>query len=268
MRPARYRNGVRIPAPNLDPGVRLAVAQLNGIDGVTTRASCEGHGTTDGGRHSDLAYVAFEYPLPPRFQAFLIEALEMFARVEDDAIYSRWPESNGDFLENLERAARRYRVRQRRQKHPAVRCRLTKLRSRLATRVMAGREATASICLECRGLVVGPHACGGRAMRLLSWPAGSQATWFGSFLAEPGNDLGHDVAAVLGNAELERRARRGDFGVHFRRRWLRYRNDTANREITRSLRAGVEALRRTGSDLDVRFDAEYAHFTWKLRREA
>lgn len=255
--------GVRTPAALLDPGVRVAVARLNGIAGVTTRASCEGHGTTPGGRHGDLAYVAFEYPLPPGFQAFLVEALEMFARVEEDAVYSRWPEGNRRFLARLQQAAQRYRSRQRRQRYQAVRCQLAKLRSRLATRVIAGRNVTASICLKCRGLVISPHACEGKAMELLSWPAGSQAGWFAAFLAEPGNALGDDLVASLGHDELERRARQGDFGATFRRRWLRYRNETAKRQITSSLRAGVEALRRAGSDLDILFDAQYARFTWR-----
>jgi hypothetical protein len=100
-------------------------------------------------------------------------------------------------------------------------------------------------------------------MELLSWPADSQAAWFAAFVAQPGNELERDLIASLATDELERRARRGDFGATFRRRWLRYRNDEAKQQVTRSLRAGVEAHRRAGCDLDVLFDGQYARFTWR-----
>jgi hypothetical protein len=248
---------------NLDPGVRRVVARLNAIDGVTTRASCEGASNSRGHNHSDLAYVAFEYPLPLRFEAYLVVALEMIGRVEEDAVYSRWPRSNGDFLDALARAAKDYRRRQRRRHSTIVRCNLSKLRSRLAVRLAAGRDVIAAACLSCRALVVSPHRCDGETRVLLRWPAGSEARWFAEFLAQPGNELDADVVAVLGSSELERRTRAGDFGAAFQRRWARYRTELTKVLLTRSLRAGVAQLRCSGVDLDVSFDEAYARLTWR-----
>ena len=247
---------------NLDPGVRRAVVRLNAIEGVTTRASCEGAGERREHRHSDLAYVAFAYPMPLRFEAFLIAELEMTGRVEEDAVYSRWPDANGDFLDALASAARRYRIRQRRRHDTSVRCNLSKLRSRLATRLAGGRDAIAAACLSCRALVIHPHRCDGETRVLLHWPAGSEVAWFSEFLAQPGNQLDEDLVAALGSAELERRTRAGDFGVAFQRRWSRYRAEAMKGRLTWSLRAGIAQLRRAGVDLDVSFEADTARLTW------
>jgi hypothetical protein len=140
---------VRVATHILDRGVRAAVELLNSIDGVTTRASCEGQSQAQGHRHSDLAYIAFAFPLPTRLQNFLIAKLDMIARVEDDAVYCRWPRENPRFLTRLNDAVRLYKRRERRQRREATECSFSKLRSRLVDKASDGQETTASLCLRC-----------------------------------------------------------------------------------------------------------------------
>lgn len=254
--------GVRTAAATLDIGVRLAVARLNEIEGVITRASCEGHDEPRDRRHADVAYVAFEHVLPPSFQEFLISDLGMLGRIEADAVYSRWPEHNRRFLERLCEAAERYRALRRSQSHQRTRCRLARLRSRLAAAAVGGRRVHVGLCLECRALVVGSHRCAGKSIDLLAWPASRQDDWFRAFLTEGRNRLSADVTARLSADELERRARRGDFGSSFGRRWLRYRNHAAEQDIVRSLRATIEELRAGGMDIDIAFTADDVCLSW------
>jgi hypothetical protein len=249
-------------AHNLDRGVRAAVELLNGIDGVTTRASCEGGSEAAGHRHSDLAYVAFAFPLPARLQSHLVAELDMIARVEDDAVYCRWPDRNRDFLARLTDSVRRYKRRERRQRREAAECVLGKLRSRLAARIRRGQEVKASLCLRCRDLILAPHPCAGPVIAMLDWPADLSDQWFGKFLEEPGNALEASLRSRFNDAELEARARRGDFGEQFRRRWLRHRGDRTYLQMIQGLRAGIQRIRQSGADVDVCFDARGARFTW------
>jgi hypothetical protein len=246
----------------LDRGVRAAVELLNTIDGVTTRASCEGHSSAGGHTHSDLAYVAFAYPLPARLQSYLIAELDMVARVDDDAVYCRWPRQNREFLMRLGDAVRRDKRGEVRRRRQTAACLLSQLRARLAARAVSGQEATASLCLRCAALVVSPHRCAGTALPLLRWPPGLDGAWFDDFVKRPENSLDAGLRSALGTDELELRARRGDFGEQFRRRWLRYRRERAHLQMTEGLRAGIQQARKTGIDVDVIFDRRHARFSW------
>ena len=246
----------------LDHGVRAAVELLNTIDGVTTRASCEGQSNAAGHTHSDLAYVAFAFPLPARLQSYLIAELDMIARVDDDAVYSRWPQQNREFLTQLGHAIRGYKRREMRRRRQTATYLLSQLRSRLGAKAASGQEVTAILCLRCAALVVSPHHCAGAVLPLLHWPSGLDGEWFDDFLKRPDNRLDAGLRAALGTDELESRARRGDFGSQFRRRWLQYRSERAHLQMTQGLRAGIQQARKTGIDVDVTFDGRHARFTW------
>src|SRR5262245_60514589 len=103
-----------------------------------------------------------------------------------------------------------------------------------------------SVCQPCRALVFEPHACVAGKLTLLSWPPKTLEQSFGDFVVRDENRLDQTLVAVLGVGELEERARRGDFGAAFRRRWLNYQRTRARREIIDALRNGVQKLRQTG----------------------
>jgi len=248
----------------LDPGVREPVEVLNSIDGVTTRASCEGQGSAPLHPHSALAYVTFKYPLPPRFQEFLITELGMIGRVDDDAIYCRWPPENRQFLELLGIAAKRYKQRNRTALRSALVAPLSELQSHLLSFSAGGNEAVITACRTCSRLAVGPHSCRS-SVAISRWAPASADAIFRDFVELPDNRLEEDLVAALGTAELQCRTNRGDFGPAFRRRWGHYHRLRRRQEIIAALRCGVQQLRRAGKDLDVLFDAHHARVTWRPR---
>ena len=94
----------------LDQGVRKVVLLLNGIPGVRTTFSCEGSrdpGAAD--KHSCLAYVLARDPFPRELIGFLLRELAGVARVEEQCVYSLWPERNQIFCARLLSALRHYR---------------------------------------------------------------------------------------------------------------------------------------------------------------
>jgi hypothetical protein len=126
-----------------------------------------------------------------------------------------------------------------------------------------GENAVLSVCQRCRALVFEPHTCVDGKLTLLSWPSGAFEQWFGDFVARDENQLDPTLVTVLGVAELEERARRGDFGTVFRERWLRYQRARARQQIIAALRDGVQKLRQSGSDVDIGFDARSARLSWR-----
>jgi hypothetical protein len=256
---------VRTTPHMLDPGVREPVELLNSIDGVATRASCEGQGTAPLDPHSVLAYVTFKYPLPPRFQEFLVTELGMLGRVDDDAIYCRWPPENRHFLELLGTAAKRYKQRNRGGRRRPLVASLSELQSHLLAFSAGGNETVITACRMCSRLVIGPHSCRG-GVRILRWAPASTDSIFRDFVELPDNRLDAGLVAAVATDELQRRTDRGDFGAAFRRRWARYQRTRLRQEIIAALRAGVRQLRRAGKDLDVHFDAHHARVTWGQRR--
>lgn len=248
----------------LDPGVRTSVELLNSIDGVTTRASCEGEGSTRVHRHSTLAYVGFAYPLPPRFQEFLVSELGMIARVDDEAIYCRWPADNRHFLERLAAVTLGYKRRHCAALRESLTAPLSEIQSHLLARSADGSETVISACRTCPAFVVGPHGCR-TALALVRWQATS-AQIFRDFVDQPDNQLDPVLLATVGAEELEERTRRGDFGASFRGRWLRYHGKRTRSEMIAALRDGVRQQRRAGKDVDVLFDARYARVTWQRGR--
>jgi hypothetical protein len=248
----------------LDPGVREPVELLNSIDGVTTRASCEGQGAAPLHRHSMLAYVSFAYPLPLQLQESLVAELGMIARVDDDAIYCRWPSANRQFLERLRSVVLEYTQRNRSAGRSSLVAPLSELQSRLLSRRAEGKEAVISACRCYPTLVLEPHGCR-TTLALLRWLPPSSAEIFRDFVAVADNRLDPGLVAALGVDELQKRARRGDFGPSFRRRWLHFHGRRTRHEIIVALRNGVQDLRRSGKDLDILFDNRCARVTWRTR---
>jgi hypothetical protein len=241
------------------------VTWLNRIPGVTTRASCEGAGAAPlRHRHSDLAYVLFSHPMPLRLQEFFVAQLQTIARVEGSGIHSRWPAQNRIFLDRLEVAARAYLSRRPTDRFRSVRRPLSKLRARLARQVAHGQEAWMGLCLNCEDLVSEPHLESHQLLRLLCLPPGLPARWFAEFVGEPQNALQPDLIASNGWPQLTARAQRGEFGMAYRRRWLRHRARMVADFATQHLRAAVEQVRRHGTDLDFYFDNTHAVFGWDV----
>ncbi len=250
---------MRLDLRTIDAGVRDAVALLSRIPGVTTRASCEGAGSGSlRRRHADLAYVALRYPMPPRLQDFLVEQLDAIARVECDGIYSRWPAKNPAFLRRLEGAARAYVSR------PAhtLRWPLSKLRARLARSVSRGEDLHIGLCRVCADLVDARHDVSHELVLLLHVPADQHVRWFADFAHQPHNTLDTDLVARDGWEELAMRTLRGDFGVAFRRRWLRHRARMIAALATEHLRSGTQTARRQGTDIDFFYDGTHAVCAW------
>ena len=253
---------MRFDAASIDVGVRDAVEQLNRIPGVTTRASCEGAGHEPAPhRHGDLAYVLFRHPLPLRLHDCLLAHLDAVSRLEDDGIFSRWPDHNREFLDQLARVARAYQ-RDAPDGATVLRWPLPKLRARLARAVARRQIARVSLCLDCVALVAAPHADTHRCLLLLSVPADQQERWFAEFVVQAGNALDATLIAQDGWQQTLARATRGDFGATFLRRWLRHRARMIADLTTRQLYRGAQEARRQRVDLDFFFDDTHAVFTW------
>ena len=250
----------------VDVGVRDVVALLNHVPGVSTRASCEGAGRARGRhRHADLAYVLLRYPMPLGLQDFLIAELGSLVRVEDQGIYSRWPNRNHLFLDRLAVALRAYRRQHPLRHYHCLRWPLPRLRARLARELSGGKEVCVGLCLLCRDIVGAPHPLAHRFEPLLELAGDEQARWLAEFVSQPPNFLQSDLIAADGWARVATRTLRGDFGGAFHRRWLRYRARMIAHLATQQLRAGVERARRRGEDLDFFYDATHAIFAWGSR---
>jgi hypothetical protein len=235
---------------------------LNRIPGVTTRTSCEGAGaTSERHRHAELAYVLFRHELPVGLQEFLIARLDTLARVEDDGIFSRWPQRNRIFLQRLGAAARTYALRARRPRL-SVHWPLPRLRARFA-RVMACREEIEVVlCRECKDLVIDPHAERHQTLPLFHVPADLEIAWFGEFIGQSENRLDPALIAADGLPAVAARTQRGDFGATFRRRWLRHRTRLLAALTTRTVRRAIQTARREGADIDYYYTDAYAECSW------
>jgi hypothetical protein len=251
-----------VDAP-IDPRVRVLVEALNQIPGVTTRASCEGAGQAlETHRHADLAYVAFRQPLPLRFQEFLLTSIGSVARVEDDGVYSRWPERNSVFIASALAATRNYLAQPQPARRACVCWPLPKLRARLARQLSSGQDFCVQLCLECRDLVFDPHVAAHRPLPLLRGDPEQAALWFTAFTQQPRNALDPMLIAADGWTSLILRTQRGEFSPTFQRRWLRYRARMLGDLATRQMRAGAEGARRKRPDLDFFYTDTKIVFEW------
>jgi len=253
---------VRVGA-RIDPRVRELVEALNQVPGVTTRTSCEGRNRGLGAhRHADLAYVAFRQPLPLRFQEFLLASVGPVARVEDDGVYSRWPDRNSAFIASAFAATRNYLAQPKPAGHALVCWSLSKLRARLARHLSSGRSFCVQLCLECRELVFDQHAATHHCLQLLRSGPEQAALWFAAFTQQPRNTLDAALIAAEGWMRLIARTQCGEFGPAFRRRWLRYRARMLADLATRQMRTGAEATRRQRPDLDFFYTDTRIVFEW------
>jgi hypothetical protein len=253
---------VRVHA-RIDPRVRELVEALNRIPGVTTRASCEGaEQSLETHRHADLAYVAFRHPLPLRFQESLLTSIGSVARVEDDGVYSRWPERNRAFIATTLAATRNYLAQPWPRRRACLRWRLPKLRAHLARQLSSGQGFCAQLCMECRDLVFDRHAAAHRSLPLLRGGPEQAALWFAAFTQQPRNTLDPTLIATDGWIGLIARTQRGEFGPTFQRRWLRYRARMLNDVATRQIRTGVGEARRQRPDLDFFYTDTQIVFEW------
>jgi len=236
---------------------------LNRLPGVTTRASCEGGGSTRAGhRHGELAYVLFRYPLPLGLQEFFTAQLGTIGRVEDDGVYSRWPAENHAFVASLTAAGHACLSApaldgMRRVQHP-----LPKLRAWLARQLSRGAAAHIGFCLDCARLITVPHAPPHRQLLLFEMDANLETRWFEEFAGRPGNTLDAALIAADGWRELVTRTRRGAFGATFLRRWLRYRAACVAQLATRQIRIGIDTARHAGIEIDFFYDDAQAVFMW------
>jgi hypothetical protein len=253
---------VRLDAP-IDPRVRVLVEALNQIPGVVTRASCEGAGQGPAThRHADLAYVAFRQPLPLRFQEFLLTSIGSVARVEDEGIYSRWPERNRAFIARALAATRSYLAQPPPAHRTCVCWPLPKLRAHLARQLSSGQHLCVQLCLQCRDLVFDPHVAAHQPLPLLRGDPEQAALWFTAFTQQPRNALDPMLIAAAGWTNLILRTQRGEFSPTFQRRWLRYRARMLGDLATRQIRAGAEATRRKRPDLDFFYTDTQVVFEW------
>jgi len=254
---------------HIDAGVREVVELLNRIRGITTRASCQGLGPgCQHHRHSYWAYVLFRHPLPLRLREYLIAEIDTLGRVEDDGIYSRWQERNGEFLTSLLAAVRAYAAQDATRQRTFIRWRLAKLRACLARPLSGGQGIRLRLCLQCRDLVFDDHLPAHRQIQLLQCQPGCQATWFAEFASLPRNRLEPDLIESDGWESLIFRTQRGDFGPAFQRRWLRFRARKLADLATRQLRRGTEGARQQRIDLDCFYGDTHLTLDWQLTEDA
>ena len=244
----------------IDAGVRTVVARFNAIPGVTTRASCEGTAETpDRHRHADLAYVALHYPMSFDLQEHLVQHMGDLARIEDDAIYSRWPDRNAAFIARLATVINAY-------PNPLVdrahlEWPLARIRAQIARLLSRQGPAELYLCTRCRTIIPDAHA-GHQAIAILHTRAEQLVDYFMAFAAQPANHLDAQLIAADGWPALMQRSRRGDFGAAFHRRWLRFRAQQTAILATAGMRRAVADARRQGMDIDFTHNATHACFAW------
>ena len=255
---------MRLDARLIDAGVREVVEALSRIPGVTTRASCEGAGhEPTPHRHADLAYVVLRYPLPLRFEEFLLARTSSIARIEDDGVFSRWPSHNRAFLDALLVAAQSYQGQQVMERRASLRWPLPRLSAHAARQLSSTCSVRVQLCLLCGDLTFGEHTPAHHPFPLLR-PVPDQATvWFAEFVAQPRNALDTALVEQAGWVNLIARTHRGDFGTPFQRRWLRYRARMLADLATRQMRAGMELARRQRPDVDFFYTGTHAVFEWQ-----
>lgn len=259
---AAYAATVRIKPDTLDPGVREVIALLNVIPGVATRGSCEGaeHRRVRRRHHGDLAYVSFRHPPPLDLQQFLLAHLDPGARIERDAIYSRWPTANRSFLDDLTTTVRLYLSHTASHPRRYVRRPLAKLRARVAHELSRPHAVQIDLCTTCADIGIAPHPPTHQVIRGLRLTAHQELIWFSAFATQPENALDPALIAADGWPRLLERARRGDFGASFYRRWLRHRARLTADLATLQLRVAAEQARRHGTDVDFYYDQTHAYF--------
>jgi hypothetical protein len=259
-----YANLVPSGARSIDAGVREVVGLFNRIPGVVTRASCEGCG--HGGevqRHAAFAYIALLYPMPLQLQQFLLADQDPLTRIENDGVYSRWPEHNAAFIARLTRTLRSYGD------HPPgptgalVRWPLASVRSKIAATIARGEYATLSLCLTCADLVIGTHAPQHRCATLYRVPADLQVRWFSEFASRAENHLDSTLVSAEGWTRLARRTQDGTFGLRLRKRWLEFRGHCVERLATDQLREAVRTADFT-VPMDFFYDATHVVLAWDV----
>ncbi len=256
---------MRVDLRTIDRDVHDVVVLLNHIDGVTTRASCQGAGEHAGlHRHAAAAYVLFRHALPLRLQEFLVAHLGAVARIEDTGIYSRWPARNTAFLDQLLTTARTYLDRQRPGYSHHKSWPLSRLRARLARPIARAQEVHVVLCRDCEDFSFEPHPPSHDRLPVLSLPPNQEAVWFAEFVRQPRNALDPSLIAADGWPQLLARTKRGEFGTAFQRRWLRHRAVMIADLTTHQLRAGVATLRRQGADFDFFYDDTHAVVRWNF----
>ena len=201
--------------------------------------------------------------MPLRLQEYLCEHLDQAARVEDDAIYSRWPRQNAEFVARLATALHGYLSDHAIRPEHSVRWPLSRVRACLARGIAQSRDFAVAVCTACADLVFVPHQPSAhRAPTVLQIPQAQEARWFLDFLAQRGNAIDPALLTIDGSPRLIERAIQGDFGQAFRRRWLRYRAFKLAQLGTRQLRDGIAALRHDGAELDFYYTDTHAVVIW------
>ena len=118
------------------------------------------------------------------------------------------------------------------------------------------------MCLECRHLVFDPHVAAHGPLPLLRGGWEQVALWFTAFTQEPRNTLDPRLVAADGWMSLMVRTQRGEFGLTFQRRWLRYRARMLGDLATRQMRTGAEGVRHEHPDLDFFYSDTEVVFEW------
>src|SRR5262249_24282585 len=147
------------------------------------------------------------------------------------------------FLKRLLLATRAYAQQPMRRARLTVRWPLSRLRTRLAGGVARRTEASVEVCLECHDLIMDMHPTDHQRIPLFRLSADQEIAWLREFAGQPRNPLDTALIAADGWPALAARARRGDFGTAFQRRWLRYR---------RQMIAGLATLTRHHAMRDAR----------------
>ena len=199
--------------------------------------------------------------MPLRLQDYLLTHPEPLARIEDDGLYSRWPEHNATFIAQITAALQVY-VAQPQAARQTRRWSLASLRARMAASLSGQESATITFCMRCADLVVQPHDAGHRSVDLYSVEAGQPIHWFTEFVRQAGNELDPALVSAEGWDRTVERTQAGDFGWALRRRWLAYRGDRFRNFVTLGLRTAVRNAGFTPA-ADFFYDATHAVLVWQ-----
>ncbi|MGH7822555.1 MAG: hypothetical protein ACREQ9_22570, partial [Candidatus Binatia bacterium] len=174
-----------MPSGRYDPAIRRALRELNRIPGVRTRASCQGaFASGERSHHADLAYVAFQSPIPITLEEHLLAALGDVAQVAPESIYSRWTERNEELCERLANAARSFGEARRAQRWKEWRVPLRLVLEPIELTIRFDPRGCLDWCLDCvtpSGARIHQATC--RLVRLLEADPGRRLATFARFLA-------------------------------------------------------------------------------------
>jgi hypothetical protein len=185
----------------------------------------------------------------------LLREIGAVARIEPTAIYSRWPERNGELCARLAAAVTSFSARRRHERWRERLVPVEHLLERIEELLAERAEAPLDWCLGCDAVIGRGEHARDASLELVPHDPERSREVFRSFVAADDRPLDGRLLAREGERAVRERVERGDFGDGYRRAWKRALAEAAERELHERVRGRIAAARASGAGVDVYFTA-------------